>query len=183
VALPAVLYDFKVDLRQVDRSLEQALQFKVARHPSETLERVWLRVLAFCWCWDERLAFGPGLSEPDAPDLSSTDYTGEVTQWIRVGKCEPERVQKVLDRNSRAKVTLFFDAPARLADFVQAASEAGLQRADRLELAAVDPALLRALSAGESRRAKLSLTVVGDHFYVDQDGESLDGPLERARIG
>ena len=179
MALPAALYDFQVDLRHVDRSLEQSLQFKVARHPSETLERVWLRVLAFCWCWDERLSFGPGLSDPDAPDCASTDYTGQLTQWIRVGKAEPERVQKILDRNHAAQVTLLLDSPERLEEFAQAK----LARAERLTVAAADPQLIRALAADESRRAKLILTIVGDHCYLDRGGQTLDGPLERGRIG
>ena len=50
---------------------EQALSFKVARHPSETAERTWLRVLAFAWKWREGLAFGPGLCEPEAPEADA----------------------------------------------------------------------------------------------------------------
>ena len=173
MALPATLYDFLIDLRQVDRGLEQSLQLKVARHPSETLERVWLRVLAFCWCWDERLAFGPGLSDPDAPDCASTDYTGQLTHWIRVGKAEPERIQKVLDRNPGARVTLLLDAPERLEEF----SAVKLARPERLTSAAADPALIRALAADPNRRAKLILTIVGDHCYIERGGQTLDGPL------
>jgi uncharacterized protein YaeQ len=182
VALPSTLYDFQVELHHVDRSLEQQLHMKAARHPSETMERLWLRALAFCWCWEERLAFGAGLSEPDSPDLLATDYAGNVTQWIRVGKMEADKVQRILDRNSGARVTLLFDAPRRMTEFVEEARAAKLVRAARLELAAVDPALLRSLAADESRRAKLSLTIVGDHFYVDRGSDSWNGPLERTRL-
>jgi uncharacterized protein YaeQ len=182
VALPSTLYDFQVELHHVDRGLEQQLHVKVARHPSETLERLWLRALAFCWCWEERLAFGPGLSEADSADLLATDYAGNVTQWIRVGKLDAEKAQRVLDRNSGAKVTLVFEAPRKMAEFVEEARAAELVRTARLELAAIDPELLRGLAADESRRAKLSLTIVGDHFYVDRGGNALDGPLERTRL-
>jgi uncharacterized protein YaeQ len=182
VALPSALYDFQIDLRNVDRSIEQPLQLKVARHPSETLERVWLRVLAHCALWDERLTFGPGLSEPDAADALSTDYTGQVTRWIRVGRADPERIQKVLDRNPHAGVALFFESPARMQEFAEAARLAELRRAERLELWAVDPELLAALCAKDARRSKLTLTLVGDHAYVDREGTTVDGPLERARL-
>jgi uncharacterized protein YaeQ len=182
MALPSILYDFQVELHHVDRGLEQQLHVKAARHPSETLERLWLRALAFCWCWEDRLSFGAGLSEPDSPDLLATDYAGNVTHWVRVGKMDVEKAQRILDRNSGAKVTLVFEAPRRMAEFVDDARAGGLTRASRLELAAVDPGLLRSLASDESRRAKLSLTIVGDHLYVDRGGETLDGPLERTRL-
>ena len=49
MALPATLYDFDVALEHVDRGLHQRVQLKVARHPSETLPRMWLRVVAYLW--------------------------------------------------------------------------------------------------------------------------------------
>ena len=87
MSLAPTLYDFQIALSHVDRALDQPqLGLKVARHPSETMQRVWLRVLAFCWLWEERMAFGKGLGEPEAPDLECRDYTGLVTSWVRVGK-------------------------------------------------------------------------------------------------
>ena len=182
MALAPTLYDFSIELHQVDAGVEQKLQLKTARHPSETLERVWLRVLAYCWKWEERLTFGPGLSDPDAPDLLATDLTGELTHWIRVGKAEPAKIQKVLDRNSRARVTVLFDAPARMEAFVEAARAEPKARWQRLELGAVEPTLVAALAREDSRRSKLTLTLVDDQLYIDKDGETLEGPLARASL-
>ena len=72
---------------------------RTARHPSETLDRVWLRALAFCFFWEERLSFGPGLSDPDEPDLQALDLTSVRTLWVRIGKPDPARVQKARDQN------------------------------------------------------------------------------------
>ncbi|MHB8877884.1 MAG: YaeQ family protein [Myxococcaceae bacterium] len=183
MALGATLYDFQIALSHVDRGIEQQLGFKVARHPSETLERVWLRVLAFCWQWDERLAFGAGLSEADTPDLEARDYTGQVTRWIRVGKADPLKIQRAVDQNPHAKVAVLFDGPDRLEAFVAEAQQAKATRVQRAELAAVDPELLKRLSSVDERRTKLTVTLVGDHFYVDRAGDSFDGPLTRAGLG
>ena len=183
MALASTLYDFQIALSHVDRAIDQQLSFKVARHPSETLERMWLRVLAFCWQWDERLAFGPGLCEPDTPDLEARDYTGLVTRWVRVGKADPLKVQRAVDQNPHARVAVLFEAPARLDAFLAEAREAKLARLSKAELAAVDPALLAALAGRDDRRSKLTLTLVGDHFYVDRGGASLDGPLTRGALG
>ena len=60
MALPATLYDFDVALEHVDRDLHERVVVKVARHPSETFPRVWLRVLAYLWLYEERIRMGPG---------------------------------------------------------------------------------------------------------------------------
>ena len=174
-----VLYDFDVALSHVDRALDERLSVRTARHPSETLDRVYLRLLAFCFFREERLVFGKGLSDPDQPDLEERDLTGQLSLWVRCGKADPERVQKVVDQNGRSRVAVMFESPRRLDEFVAAARAQKLSRLARAELVAIDPALTEALARVEGRRAKLSVTIVGDHFYVERDGRSIDGPLTR----
>ena len=180
MALAPVLYDFDLTLSHVDRGLDQRLQVRVARHPSETLERVWLQALAYCLFYEERLVFGPGLSTPDEPDLEARDLTGVRTLWIRLGKPDPAKIQKAADQNGRAHVAVVFDSPRRLEAFLEAGKE--YPRLARVELVAVDPDLLSALAQVEERRAKASVTLVGDHFYVERGGRSVDGPLTRGRL-
>lgn len=183
MALAPTLYNFQLSLNHVDRGVEQQVALKVARHPSETMERAWLRVLAYCWQWEDRLEFSPGgLSDPDTPDLWTHDLTGVVTRWIRVGKQDPARIQKEVDRNARAKVVVLFESPDQLSDFVEAARRAGTARVAKAELAAIDPELLAQLGAFEERRATLTVTFVGDHFYLECNGTSIDGPLTRAAL-
>jgi uncharacterized protein YaeQ len=177
MALATTLYDFQIALANVDRGVEQQLAFKLARHPSETMERVWLKILAFCWLWEERLAFGPGLGDPDAPDLETRDYTNVVTRWVRVGRADPAKVQRAVDQNGNAKVCVLFESPARMTSFLTEAAEAKFSRVAKAELAAVDAEFLKAVAEDESRRLKLTVTLSGDHFYIDRDGENLDGAL------
>jgi len=177
MALPPTLYDFDVHLAHVDAGVEERLLVKAARHPSESMERLWLRLLARCLFHREGIAFGPGLSEPEEPDLLADDATGERVLWVRVGRPDPARLQREADRAPRARVAVLFDAPARMDAFVAEARELGLTRLGRVELLAVDSPLLRALASGEERRIRLSITIVGDHLYLDVGGASLDGPL------
>ncbi|WP_163989895.1 YaeQ family protein [Pyxidicoccus caerfyrddinensis] len=181
MTLVPTLYDFQVALSHVDRSIDQpTLVIKLARHPSETMQRAWLRVLAFCWLWEERLAFGKGLAEPDSPDIECRDYTGLVTRWVRVGKADPLKVQRAVDQNPHAKVAVVFESAQRMEAFLAEAREAKATRVSRAELIAVDADLLRELSQFDSRRIKLSVTFVGDHAYVECEGQSFDGPITRA---
>jgi uncharacterized protein YaeQ len=180
MALPSVLHHVDVQLAHVDRGIERALALKVARHPSETMERLWLRVLALAWQFEEGVAFGPGLCEPDAPDVVANRLDGTPALVVRVGRPEPERVARDVAQNAGARVAVLFDAPRRMEAFVAEARERGLGRLARVELAAVDPPLLAGLSAHEERRVKCQLTLVADHLYVTLGEESLDGPLHRA---
>jgi uncharacterized protein YaeQ len=56
------------------------------------VERVWLRVLAYAWKWRDGIAFGPGLCEPDAPDLLAVAPGGRASLVVSVGR--PERVER-----------------------------------------------------------------------------------------
>ncbi|MHB1846440.1 MAG: YaeQ family protein [Deltaproteobacteria bacterium] len=170
------LHELELTLHHVDRGIERELKLRTARHPSETVERLWLRLLAYAWQWEEGIAFGPGLSDPEAPDVEARDLTGRPTLWLRVGKAEPAKIQRALDRGQGARVAVLFDSPARLEAFCAVAAEEGVDR-----LAAVDPGLLAGLRTHDERRVRLTLTLVGDHFYLDVGGEALDGPLTLGR--
>lgn len=182
MALPPTLYDFDVTLANVDAGDNPRFSVKAARHPSESLDRLWLRLLAYCWKWRERIAFGPGLSDPDQPDVLATDLTGQETLWVRVGRPDPARLQREADRHPRAHVAVLFDSPQRMEAFAAAAREARLTRLSRVELAAVEPQLISALADVDERRTRLGVTIVGDHLYLDRSGRTLDGPLHRVEI-
>lgn len=182
MALPSVLHHLDLELADVDRGIEQTLAFKVARHPSETMERLWLRVLALAWQWQEGIAFGPGLCEPDAPDVLAHLPDGRTSLIVRVGKPEPERVARDVAQNAGARVAVLFDGPRRMEGFVAEAEAQRLGRLAQAQLAAVDPPLLAALAQREERRIRAGLTLVGDHLYLSLGAESLDGPLHRLSV-
>jgi uncharacterized protein YaeQ len=180
MALPSTLHHFDLRFSNADVGTEGEVAFKVARHPSETMERVWLRVLAFAWKWREGISFGPGLCEPDAPDLLASAPGGRASLVVRVGRPEPARVERDVNQNAGAEVAVLFDGPRRLAAFLADAREHDLARAASADLAAVDGPLLAELAAVEERRVKLVVTLVADHLYLEVNGRALDGPLHRA---
>lgn len=180
MALPSTLHHLDLRFSQADRGVDGEVSVKVARHPSETMERLWLRILAFAWKWREGLAFGPGLCEPDAPDLLAALPDGRTSLIVRVGKPEPVRVERDVNQNAGADVAVLFDSPRRLDAFLAEVRERRLARAAAADLAAVDPAVLAALAMRDDRRIRAAITLVADHLYVDVGGQTLDGPLHRA---
>lgn len=181
MALPSTLHHLELRFSQVDAGVEGETTLKIARHPSETMERLWLRILAFVWKWREGMVFGPGLCEPEAPDVSAALLDGRTSALVRVGRPDAQRIERDVNQNAGAEVAVLFDSPRRLEAFLAEAQEGGYRRAAAIDLAAVDPALLKELGAREERRIKASVTLVADHLYVEVDGRALDGPLHRKR--
>ena len=91
---------FKVDLAvaDIDRGYYHDHSLTIARHPSETDERMMIRLLAFALHSQDALEFGRGLSAADEPDLWRRDLTGAIEQWIDVGLPDEREVRKACGR-------------------------------------------------------------------------------------
>jgi uncharacterized protein YaeQ len=179
MALPSTLHHLDLRVAHADRGLEATAAVKVARHPSESLERLWLRIVAFAWQWTEGIAFGPGLCEPDEPDVGAALPDGRRALVVRVGTPAPGRVDRDLRANGGARVAVLFESPRRLSAFMEEARGQGITRIAAADLAAIDPPLLAALALRDERRIRAGFTFVEGHVYVDVGGETLDGPLHR----
>jgi uncharacterized protein YaeQ len=133
------------------------------------------------WQWEDGIAFGPGLCEPDAPDVLAKRLDGTTALVVRVGRPDPERVVRDITRGGGARVAVLFDSPRRLDAFLDAARHEKLERLAQADLAALDPGFLAALAADDSRRVRATFTLVGDHVYAEVGGKSFDGALVRGR--
>ncbi|GAA4096115.1 YaeQ family protein [Zhongshania borealis] len=94
MALNATLFKTTLDISDIRRHYYQTHQFTVARHPSETDERMMLRILAFALFAEEHLEFTKGLSTDDEPDLWLKSLTGEIDLWIELGLPSEKRMRK-----------------------------------------------------------------------------------------
>lgn len=175
MALTATVYNFDIQLSDVDRSVYETLSLRVARHPSETEEYLVTRVLAFCLEYAEGITFSKGLADPDEPAIVVRDLTGDLQVWIEIGAPDAQRLHKASKASPRVVVYTHKD-PARL---VQQLSAERIHKSETIEIRAVDRALLEGLIARLDRRTAWELAVSDGHLYVTVDGASLDGALER----
>lgn len=97
---------FKVDLSvaDFDRDYFHSASLTVARHPSETDQRMVARVLAYALHIGPGLEFGRGLSTADEPDLWQKDLTGLIQMWVEVGLPDPARIRKACRRSDRVAI-------------------------------------------------------------------------------
>ncbi len=107
MALKPTIYKLKISLSDLNRELYDTLNLTIALHPSETMERMMARVLAFCINSDEQLAFTKGLSEADEPDIWAHSLDGELQLWIDLGEPLPERIKKASHHARAVKVYSF----------------------------------------------------------------------------
>lgn len=181
MALQGTRLEFRVALSHIDRGREVAETVYLQRHPSETQAHATLRMLAWCLVNEERLEFGPGLSTPDAADLWTRDLTGRLVTWVECGTATAERLRKVQQHNPGVVVHVVLDDERRARALLAELAETRLPRASTApSLWTIDAQLVAALAAREERRQKWAVTVVGDHLYVDADGNALDGAVARA---
>lgn len=94
MALPSTMYRTTIQLSDIDRGVYETLKTTIARHPSETEERLVARLLAWLLFHGEELQFTKGVSAGDEPDLWSRGADGRVLLWVEVGLPEAERLIK-----------------------------------------------------------------------------------------
>ena len=109
MALRATVYRADLTVSDLDRGVYAQHALTLARHPSETEERLMVRLLAFALHADESLVFGRGLSTEDEADLWQRDATGAIELWIDVGLPDDKGIRKACGR-ARAVVVLAYGA-------------------------------------------------------------------------
>ncbi|KWX19694.1 hypothetical protein AFM11_34615 [Mycolicibacterium wolinskyi] len=118
MAISATIFKVELGVSDIDHGYYADHSLTVARHPSETDERMVVRLLAFGLRAqrlndvDGELAFGAGLSTPGVPDLRLADYTGRILEWINVGQPDERVLGKAA---SQADQVLLFPFAAGVA--------------------------------------------------------------------
>ena len=104
MALKSTIYKAELSIADMDRNYYNTHQLTLARHPSETDERLMIRVLAFAIHADEALVNAKGLSDTEEPDLWQKDLTGAIQLWVEVGQPDDKRLLKAAGRSERVMV-------------------------------------------------------------------------------
>lgn len=107
MALKPTIYKAKIALSDLDRHYYDKLNLTIAQHPSETSERMMVRLLAFCLNARPGLTFTKGLSTPDEPDIIARDMDDSIDLWIDVGEPTAERTKKATRAAETVKVYSF----------------------------------------------------------------------------
>jgi uncharacterized protein YaeQ len=169
MALRSTIHKVDLSIADIDRGRYADHALTVARHPSETDERMMLRLLAFVLFADDALQFGRGLSAEDEPDLARSDLTGAIELWIEVGLPDEKWVRKACGRAAQVVVLAYGGHKAQL---WWRQHEASLERCPNLSVLAVDPQTSGALGRLAARTMRLDCTVQDGQAWI---GTGTDG--------
>lgn len=165
MAIGATVYKATINISDIDRHYYNAHDLTIARHPSETDERMMVRLSAFVLNADERLEFTKGLCAEDEPELWLKDYSGDIELWIDLGQMDEKRIRKACGRAGRVIIYTYQEKSAR--DWWRQNGER-LKRFKNLEIVYLDIGSIGALA---ERSMQLQCTVADGELSLHDDGD------------
>lgn len=169
MALKSTIYKIDVNIADMDRHYYQQHSLTLAKHPSETDERLMVRLLAFVLYADEALLFGKGLSEDDEPDLWQKDLTGAIIRWIGVGLPDEREIRKACGRSAHVVQVLY---GGRTADMWWNQNQKAILKLDNVTV--INLPETEQLAAAASRGMAISFTIQDRQILVSYEGGSFE---------
>lgn len=184
MALKATIYKASIQLADMDRNVYGDHAVTIARHPSETDERMMMRVLAFALNVPAdndqgALEFAKSLWDTDEPDLWQKDLTGQITHWLEVGQPDDKRLMKASPRAER--VTVYSFASSTPVWWSGIATK--ITRARNLTIWQVPPEQSQALAELAQRTMQLQVTVQDGTVWIGDGQRSVEIAPERLTPG
>jgi uncharacterized protein YaeQ len=170
MAQNATIFKVALDVADIDRGYYHDHALTIARHPSETDERMMVRLLAFAGHAHEALAFGRGLGTDDEPDLWRRDLTGAIDLWIDVGQPDEKRIRRAC---GRAGAVVVYSYGGRGADLWWEHAAAALERTGNLTVVNLPFAATRALAKLAQRTMRLTCTIQGGQIWMADAEQSV----------
>jgi uncharacterized protein YaeQ len=179
LALKSTIFKANLSIADIDHAYYADHTLTLARHPSETDERMMIRLVALALnahqvqteCGgDATLAFGAGLSNPDDPDVSLRDFTGRTRLWIEVGQPEDKPLAKACGKADKVSVYCF----AQASEVWWRGIEGKLSRLQNLSVFRVPVEASRALASLAQRSMQLQATVQEGALMLSDGAGSID---------
>jgi uncharacterized protein YaeQ len=167
MALKATIYKADLSIADMDRNYYAEHALTIARHPSETDERVMIRLLAFALHADPALAYGKDLFDVEEPALWLKDLTGAIQTWIEVGQPEERRLMKASGRSEHV-VVYSYSATSHIW-FKGIAKQ--IDRARNITVINIPPETSSQLESMAKRNMQLQCTIQDGQVWLT-DGET-----------
>ncbi len=164
MALKATIHKADISISDMDRGYYANHSLTLAQHPSETLERLMLRLAVFVLHASERLAFTRDIaSDNDEPALWQKSYADEIELWIDLGEPDERRLRQSCGRADQVWV---YSYGGRAADIWWKGMEGKLGRLDNLSVISISPETLAQLAAMNQRGMQLQATLQDGQLWL-----------------
>lgn len=170
MALKATVHKVALQVADMGRNYYATHALTLARHPSETSERMMVRLLAFAMFADEALVFGRGLSADDEPALWKKDLTGNIEHWIDVGLPDERELRKACGRARRVTLLTY---GGRSAGIWWDQNQQQLERLSNLAIIDLPGAATEALARYADRNMTINATIQEEHIWMGNAAETV----------
>ena len=162
MALKATVFKVDLQIADMDRNYYQSHALTVARHASETDERMMVRLLAFAMYSSAALTFGKGIAADDEPTLWEKDLTGTIQRWIEVGQPDEREIRKASGRARQVVILTYGRSAAPWWE----QNRDKLQRIDNLTVLRLPMVTTQALAALANRNMQLQCSIQERSMWV-----------------
>ncbi len=170
MALKATIFKADLQIADMDRNYYADHILTLARHPSETDERMMVRLLAFILHAREQLGFAKGMCADDEPDLWLRDLTGAIELWIDVGLPDEKWTRKAC---GRARQVVILSYGSRTAENWWEQNRAKLGKLDNVTVMGLTPEASQGLAALAQRNMRLQCTIQDGQVWVTDGTETV----------
>lgn len=167
MAEKATICKANITLSDMDRHYYADLNLTIAQHPSETSERMMVRLLAYCYRAAENLVFAKGLSSMEEPDLWLKSDDGRILEWIEVGQPAPDRLKKAQGVAAAVKVFAY----GRGLDIWWRTHRAAIESLHKVDIHYFDADELQALVGLVAKTMNLTISITEKIAYVSSADE------------
>lgn len=175
MALKATIFKADLQIADMDRHYYNSHALTIAQHPSETDERMMVRVLAFAMYADERLAFTKGISTDDEPDLWLKSLSDEIELWIELGQPDEKRLRKAA---GRAKQVVIITYNSRSAAVWRGQMQDALSKLSNVTVRALSNDTVESLAKLAQRSMSLQCTIQEGEVSLGDDSQLVNVQFE-----
>jgi uncharacterized protein YaeQ len=179
MALKSTIFRAELEVADLDRGHYGTHTLTLARHPSETDERMMIRLLAFALHADEALGFGRGLSTEDEADLVQKDLTGAIKLWIDVGLPDEKSLRRAAGRAEKVEVYAY---GGRAVDLWWTKNRDTLERLTNFTAYNVAQSTSQALARLAQRTMQLQCTVQEGEIWFSSGTDTIHATLSRLNV-
>ncbi len=176
MALKATIHKVQLQVTDLDRHYYAEHSMTLARHPSESHERMMVRLLAFAHHAHESLYFGRGVSTEDEPDIWQKDLTGAIELWVQLGQPDEKTIRKACGQ-ARKVVIYSYSGHGALVWWEQIARK--LKGLENLAVVDIDAGSVTSLAALSAKNMTLSCTIQDGSTYMANLDDSVEVVMGR----
>lgn len=169
MALKSTVYKAELQISDLTRHYYETHVITIALHPSETVERMMVRLAAYAWNASEQLSFTKGLSEVSEPDIWLKNYSDEIELWIDIGQPDDDRIRRASAKADRVEVYDFHSSNNVWWQNIQNK----LTRFDNVTVWQINSEMSEELALLAERNMRLQITIDHNDMWLSSDTRSV----------